>query len=98
MADYMEINVTGVAQLAKNLSDFGDEKIVGRIIRAAMQAGARVVRPRGASNARALGLGSQGFKKYRDARNVLRQYRTYGRIPRAVKVGKTYVPKGKADL
>jgi len=89
-----EIHVTGLPQLARNLAAFGSDRVVGKIIRAAMQAGGRVVRPRAASNARALGLGRQGI--VRDSTG--RKYKVYGRIPKAIKVGRAYIPRGLPDL
>jgi len=96
MADYFEMKVDGLADLQRNLAEFGTERIVGRIIKTAMQAGARVVRPHGASNARSLGLGAIQFVK-RDRKDG-GSYRVYGRIPRALKVGRAYKPRGFPDL
>jgi hypothetical protein len=89
-----EIHVKGLPQLQRNLAAFGDDKVVGRIIKAALAAGGRVVRPKAASNARALGLGRQGIVRDENGRS----YKVYGRIPKAIKVGRAYVPRGLPDL
>jgi len=90
-----DVEVKGMAELARNLAAFGDDKIVGRIIKSAMQAGARIARPRAASNARALGLGRQGIVRRADRPGNVKRY---GRIPRALKVGRTYIPRGQPNL
>lgn len=92
-SQYLHFDVKGLAQLQKNLASFGDERIVGRIIRAALQAGGRVARPRGVSNARAIGMGFSGMKTYPDGRKEMR----YGRIPRSIKVGRAYIPRNNRN-
>jgi len=95
MAEFFDLKVHGLPQLQRNLAEFGSERIMGKVVRAALQAGARVVRPKGASNARALGLGAQGVHRRGDAHGGT--YRTYGRIPRSIKVGRAYVPRAEPD-
>lgn len=90
---YMSFDVKGLQQLQRNLAEFGDERIVGRIIRAALQAGGRVARPRGTANANAIGLGFSGMKTYPDGRKEMR----YGRIPRSIKVGRAYIPRNNRN-
>jgi hypothetical protein len=95
-SDGFNLHVDGLAELQRNLAAFGTERIVGKIIKAALQSAARVVRPKGASNARALGLGAQGVHRRDRAHGGT--YKTYGRIPRAMKVGRAYKPRGAPDL
>jgi hypothetical protein len=94
MAEYFDLKLQGLPELQRNLTAFGSERIVGKIIKAALSAGARVTRPRAASNARGLGLGAQGIQPLPHGRS----YKTYGRIPRSIKVGRPYIPRGMPDL
>lgn len=95
MASNLHVEVKGLNDLVRNLATFGDDKVVGRIIRSAMAAGARIVKTRTAGNARTLGLGFQG---YRINSRTNRIEKRYGRIPRAIKAGRTYIPAGLVNL
>jgi len=85
----VDTKVIGLAELQRNLIAFGSDKIVGRIIKKGMAAGARIVRTAGARNARSLGLGDQGAVRDRNGQLYLR----YGRIPKSIKIGKGYIPR-----
>lgn len=87
---YLEAEVTGLSAVMRNLYAFADDRTIGKIVRASLAAGARIARTRGAQNARGLGLGAQRFRK--DGWG--HEYPTYGRIPRSIKAGKAYIPKG----
>lgn len=84
-----DVEVKGMAQLARNLAAFGSDKIVGKILRAALRAGANVARTQGAQNSRALGLNFMGIA--RDVND--KPYKRYGRIPKSIKVNKPYIPR-----
>lgn len=85
-----DIKVSGLAELANNLRNFASPRILGQVVKAALQAGGRVVRGAAAGNARGLGLGFVGYRR-EPGRGLVKRY---GRIPRAMKVGRAYIPRG----
>lgn len=92
MADLIDVRVTGMEELRRNLAEFASEKDLGRAVRAALQAGGRITLRQGKANANARGYGLQGIRVI-DGRHVLR----YGRIPRSLKVGRAFIPRDNAD-
>jgi hypothetical protein len=84
-------DVTGLAELTRNLAQFTGEKVAGRAALTALTAGGRVIRTGAVRNARGLGLGKQGIEARADGRDVRRRY---GRIPNALTVGRAYVKSG----
>jgi hypothetical protein len=87
-------DVTGLAELTRNLNEFAGEKVAGRGALTALTAGGRVIRTGAVRNARALGFGKQGIDRRADGRGVRRRY---GRIPQALTVGRAYVKAGTSS-
>lgn len=98
MADeFFQFRITGLQECVKNLTDLGQPKIMARIIGNSLRAGAQFPLLAARANARSAqtrgghGLGYQGFVKRQDGKG---EYLRYGRIPKALKVNRVYMPMG----
>lgn len=89
----IDVKVTGLKELENNLREFVGPRDLGRIIRNALQAGARLPRASAARIARNVGMGFIGLKEVPFSR---RTYKRYGRIPKSFKVNRAYTPRGAA--
>lgn len=96
--DLLQFNVTGLDELTRNLAEFQSPRMLGDIVRKSLAVGASLPLQRARINARGLGLGYVGFVPRRDHGASHGQSRRYGRIPRALKANRAYVPKGSQRL
>ncbi len=92
--NYFSANITGLKELERNLIEFASPRDLGRIVRNALQAAGRIPRAAAARIARNQGMGFIGFKEVPFSGRV---YKRYGRIPKAFKVNRAYMPRGKQD-